>query len=109
MMMKRKRMLASLTAAGMCLSYLFFAPVMMPEAVLTASAAETSGTCGDNLTWELENGTLTISGTGEMHTYLELGVSQTLHHCTKHFSEHNRNSRRCFFHIGGWFMEKKLR
>lgn len=26
----------------------------------------TSGTCGDNLTWSLENGTLTISGSGEM-------------------------------------------
>ena len=26
--------------------------------------AATSGTCGDNLTWTLDNGTLTISGTG---------------------------------------------
>ena len=31
-----------------------------------------SGTCGDNLTWALsENGTLTISGTGEMFDYSE--------------------------------------
>ncbi len=31
-----------------------------------------SGTCGDNLTWALsENGTLTISGTGEMYDYSE--------------------------------------
>ena len=28
-----------------------------------------SGICGDNLTWELSNGTLTISGTGKMNDY----------------------------------------
>ena len=28
-----------------------------------------SGTCGENLTWELKNGTLTISGTGAMYDY----------------------------------------
>ena len=32
--------------------------------------AETNGTCGDNLTWTLDdNGTLTISGTGDMWNY----------------------------------------
>ena len=32
--------------------------------------AETSGTCGDNVTWTLEdNGTLTISGSGDMANY----------------------------------------
>ncbi len=43
---------------------------------LSASAAEYSGSCGDNLTWAIEDGTLTISGTGAMedsqrpwHTY----------------------------------------
>ena len=39
---------------------------------LTASAEEpTSGTCGDNLTWEFDEdkGTLIISGTGEMYRY----------------------------------------
>ena len=36
---------------------------------ITASAA-TSGTCGDNLTWTLDDeGTLTISGTGAMADY----------------------------------------
>lgn len=30
------------------------------------SAEETSGTCGDNLTWTLQNGVLTVSGKGEM-------------------------------------------
>jgi len=29
-------------------------------------SAQTSGTCGENLTWTLEDGTLTISGTGAM-------------------------------------------
>lgn len=28
-----------------------------------------SGTCGENLTWKIENGVLTISGTGEMSSY----------------------------------------
>jgi len=28
-----------------------------------------SGTCGDNLTWVFKNGTLTISGTGDMYNY----------------------------------------
>jgi len=37
---------------------------------LTISAQQ-SGTCGENLTWTLENGTLTISGTGEMENYQE--------------------------------------
>ncbi len=31
-----------------------------------AEPATDSGTCGDNLTWELDGGTLTISGTGAM-------------------------------------------
>lgn len=31
-----------------------------------------SGTCGDNLTWDLANGVLTISGTGEMTDYSSL-------------------------------------
>ena len=31
------------------------------------AVAETSGTCGDNVTWTLDqNGTLTISGAGDM-------------------------------------------
>ena len=34
-----------------------------------AMAAEGSGTCGENLTWTLEEGILTISGTGAMYDY----------------------------------------
>ena len=39
---------------------------------VTSLAAEDSGTCGDNLTWILDaDGTLTISGTGNMYGYDE--------------------------------------
>ena len=37
----------------------------------TALAAETSGTCGDNLAWSLSDGTLTIQGTGSMDDYYD--------------------------------------
>ena len=40
----------------------------LPLSTLSVSAA-TQGTCGDNLTWTLEDGTLTISGTGDMYDY----------------------------------------
>ena len=33
------------------------------------AAAPTEGTCGENASWKLEGGTLTISGTGEMKNY----------------------------------------
>ena len=47
--------------------------VLLAAFTLTASAAEIidSGTCGENLTWVLDNeGTLTISGTGDMDDYM---------------------------------------
>lgn len=43
--------------------------------ILPVSAAETGGSCGDNLTWTLENGVLTVSGTGPMYDYGEQVVS----------------------------------
>ena len=56
--MKRK-ILSVLMAAVMIM-------LLMP--VITHAAA--NGTCGENLTWTLDdNGTLTISGTGEMTDY----------------------------------------
>ena len=54
----KKRILSMVLALSMLISF-------MP---IIASAA-TSGTCGDNLTWTFDNGTLTISGTGEMKNY----------------------------------------
>ena len=56
----KKRLLAILLALAMMVSLLAF-PV---------SAYTYSGTCGDNLTWELtEDGTLTITGKGAMEDY----------------------------------------
>ncbi len=46
---------------------LCFAVSLAPMAL--AGNVETSGTCGDNLTWTLSDGVLTISGTGEMEDY----------------------------------------
>ena len=46
--------------------------VMLVFAVVPVSAADdvvASGTCGENLTWTLSGGTLTISGSGEMKNY----------------------------------------
>lgn len=53
-----------------CLLLTAFAPAAYAtETTETAAAVifgNPSGTCGDNLTWTLEDGTLTISGEGEM-------------------------------------------
>lgn len=60
-----KSVLFMLLACGICLGMLnvtAFAGGEIPE-----PSTDTSGTCGDNLTWELESdGTLRIRGTGEM-------------------------------------------
>ena len=50
------------------LTALFISTILVIMCILSVSAAE-SGTCGKNLTWTLENGTLTISGTGDMDDY----------------------------------------
>ncbi len=49
---------------AVCLLMNLTVPALAEEAKITA---DESGTCGDNLTWELEGNTLTISGTGEMY------------------------------------------
>lgn len=56
----KKRFLAMFLALTMCLA-------LLPAAALAAEPV--SGMCGDNLTWTLENGVLTISGTGAMEDY----------------------------------------
>lgn len=43
--------------------------VMMCSFVPIIARADTSGNCGDNLTWNIKNDTLTISGTGNMKGY----------------------------------------
>lgn len=48
---------------------ILLALVMVLGLLLTAALADvppTSGTCGENLTWTLEDGVLTISGSGAM-------------------------------------------
>ncbi len=57
----KKRLLSGLLALCLIFSLL---PVSAFADEVTAS-----GTCGDDLTWTLQDGTLTISGTGDMEDY----------------------------------------
>ena len=65
---------------GICLAaaLLLTALALLP---ISARAATTSGTCGGNLTWNFdENGTLTISGNGEMPQYtMDIGAPWIMH------------------------------
>ena len=36
---------------------------------VSAASTSTSGKCGDNVSWTLKDGVLTISGTGDMYYY----------------------------------------
>lgn len=47
-----------------CLFAVLLACSLIPSA--SAATTATSGTCGDNATWSLDNGVLTISGSGRM-------------------------------------------
>lgn len=48
----------------------FFCVFLLLTSGLFCALAQQSGSCGENLTWTLdENGTLTISGTGEMYDF----------------------------------------
>jgi len=44
---------------------------LMAVVCMSVNAQETSGSCGANATWEYDNGTLTISGTGAMADYTD--------------------------------------
>ena len=47
-----------------------FVVLLLAALLPVLASAETSGTCGYNLTWVLDDeGTLTISGTGEMTSH----------------------------------------
>ena len=61
-MKKTNRILAIILAILMVISNI---------PITASAAAPTSGTCGDNLTWEYDSATytLTISGTGDMYDY----------------------------------------
>ena len=65
----KKRLLSILLAAVMVLT-------MLPLGLVDMAYAASSGTCGDKLTWSLsDDGTLTISGTGDMYDYELLGTN----------------------------------
>ena len=65
----QKRVISILAAAALiCCTLPQNAPLRLRPAV-TASAAASSGTCGENCKWSIKDGTLTISGTGEMTDY----------------------------------------
>lgn len=57
---------ATMKRIGMLLALL--AVLLLP---CGAAEKETSGSCGVNTSWRLEDGVLTISGTGEMHNYID--------------------------------------
>jgi hypothetical protein len=44
---------------------------------MVEASSELSGKCGDNLTWTIEDGTLTISGTGDMWDYEKRNTSSS--------------------------------
>ena len=68
--MKFKRIFAAALALCIVGSAAPAAARYAPGSVLTASAEEYSGTCGEDLAWTLtEDGTLTISGTGDMYDF----------------------------------------
>ena len=65
----KRRLLSILLAAVMVLT-------MLPLGLVDMAYAASSGTCGDKLTWSLsDDGTLTISGTGDMYDYELLGTN----------------------------------
>ena len=71
--MKNKRILSLALAVTM----LFSLTAMLPDGVfddvtnigVSAISTATSGKCGDNISWSLKNGVLTISGNGRMYDY----------------------------------------
>ena len=64
----RKRIICILAAAAVSVCSLPQSTPLLLRSALVASAAD-SGTCGENVTWTLKDGVLTISGTGAMDDY----------------------------------------
>ena len=67
----KNKLFKALSLLLVILMVLSVSPSALLNGIITIPAfAETSGTCGDNLTWTLDDdGTLTISGTGAMDDY----------------------------------------
>lgn len=55
-----------------CISLLLALLLCVGLLALPVSAADDAGYCGENLTWSLKNGVMTISGTGAMDDYNDL-------------------------------------
>ena len=75
------------------LSWMLVLCMVLSMVPATASAATVaSGTCGENLTWVLDsNGTLTISGSGEMDDYTSIGQLPWYSHLSSIVSVEIRN------------------
>ena len=72
--MKKKRLLSMAMALCLVLGSAAALPknAFVDNTNITASAANTatSGKCGENVSWSLKDGVLTISGTGKMNDYV---------------------------------------
>lgn len=72
--MKKKRLLSMTMALCLVLGSAAALPknAFVDNTNITASAANTatSGKCGENVSWSLKDGVLTISGTGKMNDYV---------------------------------------
>ena len=69
-----KKLLSIALAGLMCVTSASYVPVTAADVTFDYSAVESlntadSGQCGDNLTWNLSGGTLTISGSGDMYSW----------------------------------------
>ena len=70
-MRKLKALIAGLTALCMCAVYMPLTENILPEISMLSAHAESSGTCGENLTWNFDetSGILIISGTGAIDSW----------------------------------------
>lgn len=74
-----KYMISRLMAVLLCLAVLGGATpgalateVTAPPETMPAAGSAASGSCGENLTWTFQGGTLTITGSGDMEDYSEI-------------------------------------
>ena len=68
-MFKLRRTKIFTVSAILGMSCLVPVSLVCPQMKICAGAEDISGQCGENLTWSLEEGVLTVSGTGDMYNY----------------------------------------